>query len=243
MSVRPEQIVIVEDERNLRQTVQYALEREGYRVSAFGDGLSAWTELERRLPDLVLLDIIVPRMDGLELCRKVRRLSETVPVMFLTSRDDEFDRVLGLEIGADDYLCKPFSMRELMARVRVLLRRARMIVARNAAGSTEPADAPGTAVVAGGLELDAGAYTATLHGEPLALTVSEFRMLLAMAGRPGQVFSREQLLTAAYPEDVYVAERAVDSHIKRLRQKLSIAGDGRNLIDTVYGVGYRYVAD
>src|SRR5690349_8403090 len=186
-------IGLVDDEESLRETVGFALRREGYRVEPFPDGLSAWRSFEKGLPDLAILDILMPRMDGLELCRRLRALSERLPILFLTSKDEEFDRVLGLELGADDYLCKPFSMRELAARVKVLLRRA--------AWREEPAGSDERVFEAGRLRLDLRRYQAHWQGAPLPLTVTEFTLLHALARHPGHVKTRNQLLEEGYPND------------------------------------------
>lgn len=224
-------IALVDDEESLRETVGFALRREGYRVESFADGLAAWQSLERSLPDLAILDVLMPRMDGLELCRRLRALSERLPILFLTSRDEEFDRVLGLELGADDYLCKPFSMRELAARVKVLLRRA--------AHRQEP---PGEERVleAGHLRLDLARYQAFWNGAPVPLTVTEFTLLHALARRPGHIKTRAQLLEEGYPHDAYASDRTIDSHVKRLRKKLAEADPASDAIETVYGLGYRF---
>ncbi len=229
-------IALVDDEEDLRETVGLALRRAGYRVETFTDGLEAWRSFENGLPDLAVLDILMPRMDGLELCRRLRGLSERLPILFLTSRDEELDRVLGLEIGADDYLCKPFSMRELTARVKVLLRRA--------AWREAPADPAGNAdervLEAGRLRLDLRRYQATWGGAPVGLTVTEFTLLHVLARHPGHVKTRAQLLEEAYPNDAYVSDRTIDSHVKRLRKKLVEVDPGFEGIETVYGLGYRY---
>src|SRR5918999_382272 len=170
-------IAILEDEDTIREAVGFALGQQGHQVQGFADGLDAWTAFDAALPDLVILDIGLPRLDGLELCRRLRGRSEALPIIFVTSREDEFDRVLGLEIGADDYLCKPFSMRELLARIKVLLRRAAL-----AAGAS---GAAGTLLEAGGLRLDQQRYTATWKGRPLTLTVTEFLLLQALVRHPG----------------------------------------------------------
>jgi two-component system response regulator ChvI len=203
-------------------------------VLAFRDGEQAWQAFERSLPDLIVLDILLPRLDGLELCRRIRSRSQRVPLIFLTSKDEEFDRVLGLELGADDYLCKPFSMRELAARIKVLFRRQAL-----------SGQAPEAAehLRCGGLELDGGRHEARWKGRPLSLTVTEFRLLSALASRPGYVRSREQLLQASFPNDQYMSERTVDTHIKRLRRKLIAADPGFAWIQTVHGLGYRYTPD
>jgi two-component system response regulator ChvI len=213
--------------------VCFALRREGYAPDAFDDGLAAWQAYERALPDVAILDIGLPRMDGLELCRKLRTRSQTLPIIFVTSREEEFDRVLGLEIGADDYLCKPFSMRELMARVKVLLRRASLTPA-------SPATDDDAIVTVGGLVLDPLRLSATWKGGPVPLTVTEFLLLLALARRPGIVKTRDQLMEAAYPDRVSVTDRTIDSHIKRIRRKFETADCTFNALESVYGAGYRY---
>ena len=225
-------IALVDDEENIRETVGYALRKEGYQVDTYTDGAEAWQSLDERLPDVAVLDIMMPRMDGLDLCRKLRAKSETLPIIFLTSRDEEFDRVLGLELGADDYLCKPFSMRELVARVKVLFRRLHL--------ATSPPDAEEKLVDVGGLRLDLQRYTAHWQGQPVQLTVTEFLILNALARHPGHVKSREQLVQEGYPHDSYVSDRTIDSHIKRLRRKLTRVDDAFDEIETVYGLGYRY---
>jgi two-component system response regulator ChvI len=225
-------IALVDDEPNLRETVGFALRREGYRVELYADGLEAWQTFERGLPDLAILDILMPRMDGLELCRRLRALSERLPILFLSSRDEELDRVLGLELGADDSLCKPFSMRELTTRVKVLLRRA--------AFRQEPVGAEERLLDVGALRLDLRRYQAFWRNVPVPLTVTEFTLLQALARHPGHVKTRAQLLEEGYPHDAYVSDRTIDSHIKRLRKKLTDADPGFAGIETVYGLGYRY---
>ena len=226
-------IAVVDDELNIRETVGFALRHQGYRVECYADGLCAWEAFQQKLPDLVILDILMPRMDGLELCRRLKGLSEVLPIIFLTSRDEEFDRVLGLELGADDYLCKPFSMRELVARVKVLFRRMAL--------SREPGLAAKEDILkAGALSLDMNLYEARWRESPVGLTVTEFRILNALVRYPGHVKSRAQLLEEGYPHDTYVSERSIDSHIKRLRQKLVGVDPDFNHIETVHGLGYRY---
>jgi DNA-binding response OmpR family regulator len=177
----------------------------------------------------------MPQMDGLELCRRLRALSERLPILFLSSRDEEFDRVLGLELGADDYLCKPFSLRELVARVKVLLRRAKM--------RAEPSEVTGTSeerrLLRGPLRLDLDRYQAFLDETPVALTVTEFTLLQALVVHPGHVKTRAQLIAEAYPNDAYVSDRTIDSHVKRLRRKLAEVDPAYSPIETVYGLGYR----
>jgi two-component system response regulator ChvI len=229
-------IAVVDDEANIRETVAFALRREGYEVEMYADGLEAATAFEDKMPDLAILDILMPRMDGLELCRKIRVISETVPIIFLTSRDDEVDRILGLELGADDYLVKPFSMRELIARVRVLFRRA----ARRATASRDDED---TLQSIGSLDLDPQRFTVRWKGHPIDLTVTEFMMLQALVRHPGHVKTRRQLTREGYPHDNYVSERTIDSHVKRIRKKFEAVDPQFDRIDTVYGMGYRYQAE
>ncbi len=226
-------VAVVDDEANIRETVGFALEREGYGVFTYAEGATAWEAFQERLPDLAILDIVMPRMDGLELCRRLRARSETLPIIFLTSRDEEFDRVLGLELGADDYLCKPFSMRELMARVKVLFRRLALSAMADEAGD-------GERLVVGPLELDLARYTVRWQGLPVPLTVTEFLMLRSLVRHPGHVKTRDQLMSEGYPHDTYVSERTIDSHIKRLRRKFEQVDAGFEGIETVYGLGYRY---
>ena len=229
-------IAVVDDEPHIRETVGFALRREGYRVEEHADGLEAWAAFERGLPDLVVLDILMPGMDGLELCRRLRARSQKLPIVFVTSKDEELDRVLGLELGADDYLCKPFSVRELVARVRVLLRRLALLE------TPLPADEADDQKVLrrGPLVLDLQRYTARWDGAAVPLTVTEFLLLKALAGRPGHVKTRRQLMEEGYPQDAYVSERTIDSHIKRLRRKFLELTPGFDAIQTVHGLGYRY---
>lgn len=230
-------VVLVDDEENIRETVGLTLSREGYRVDTYADGLEAWEALGElppsRLPDVAVLDILMPRMDGLELCRRLRSLSETLPILFLTSKDEEFDRVLGLELGADDYLGKPFSMRELTARVKVLFRRLALL-----RGAVH--EEPDQILQSGELTLDLNRYQARWGEGTVPLTVTEFLILHALVRHPGHVKTRQQLIDEGYPHDTYVSDRTVDSHIKRLRKKLTrVAGDFSS-IETVYGLGYRW---
>jgi two-component system response regulator ChvI len=227
-------VAVVDDEASIRETVGFALRREGYQVELFADGQAAWDAFERGLPDLVVLDILMPRLDGLELCRRLRGRSAALPIIFLTSRDEELDRVLGLELGADDYLCKPFSMRELVARIRVLFRRA-------ALGRQPGAEA--RALRLGSLALDFDRYLVHWKGRPVSLTVTEFLLVAALARHPGHVKSRKQLMEQGYPHDAYVSERTIDSHIKRVRSKFAEVDPSFAGIDTVYGLGYRYVEE
>ncbi|MGH9320263.1 MAG: response regulator transcription factor [Vicinamibacteria bacterium] len=225
-------VAVVDDEENIRETVGYALRREGYRVDLYSDGQAAWQKFNQEFPDLVVLDIVMPRMDGLELCRKIRGVTEVLPIIFLTSRDEEFDRVLGLELGGDDYLVKPFAVRELIARIKVLFRRLALL--------EKSAAEPEEKLVLGELTLDLARYQARWKNELLPLTVTEFMLLHALARRPGHVKSRGQLMGECYPHDAYVSERTIDSHVKRLRKKFDRVDSAFDGIDTVYGLGYRY---
>jgi two-component system response regulator ChvI len=229
------QIALVDDEDHIRETVGFALSKEGYAVASFPDGVTAWEAMQLRLPDLAILDIMMPRMDGLELCRRLRGLSDELPIIFLTSRDEEFDRVLGLELGADDYLCKPFSTRELLARIKVLLRRLALIRQRAPQAAESLLDV-------GDLRLDLQRYQATWKGAAVPLTVTEFQILRALARHPGHVKTRQQLMREGYPYDAYVSDRTIDSHIKRLRKKFELADAAFAAIETVHGLGYRYAA-
>ena len=235
MSAAARLIAVVEDENTIREMVCLALGKEGYRTEAFDDGARAWEALARALPDLVILDIGLPRLDGLEICRRLRAKSDVLPIIFVTSREEEFDRVLGLEIGADDYLCKPFSMRELMARVKVLLRRATAADGPVRAHEDEP-------VMCGGLAIDPLRLTVAWDSRPVLLTVTEILLLLGLVRRPGIVKTREQLMLDAYPDRVSVSDRTIDSHVKRIRRKFQAVDPAFDRIEGVYGAGYRYRA-
>lgn len=225
--VHMKHIAVVDDEAALRENLSYALNKEGYRVSVHPNGQDAWDAHKNESPDLYLLDILMPRMDGLEFCRLLRRTDSRTPIIFLSSRDEELDRVLGLETGGDDYIGKPFSVRELLARVKAVLRRADGI------GQGEPP------IDVGPLKLDPDSYRAAWNGEELVFTLSEYRLLSELARSPGTVRTRSALYTSAFPDDSFVNERAVDSHIKRIRRKLEVAGAPKNILETVYGLGYR----
>jgi DNA-binding response OmpR family regulator len=227
-------VAVVEDEAGVREAVCFALEENGYAVSSYRDGAEAWSAWTDHLPDLVVLDVIMPRMNGLELCRRIRARSIELPVIFLSSKDEEVDRIVGLELGADDYLCKPFSVRELVARVRALERRLRL----GAPGVPERRDMG--CLDRGALRLDLDAIRVYWHGRLVPLTVTEFRLLEALVRNSGSVLNRDQLLQAAYPEDIYVTERSVDSHIRRIRRKFEETGIPLEAVSSVYGAGYRY---
>ena len=226
-------IVLVDDDRNILTSVSMALEAEGFKVRTYTDGTEALRGLSTGPVDLAILDIKMPRMDGMELLGRLRQNSN-IPVIFLTSKDDEVDEALGLRMGADDYITKPFSQRLLIERIRSLLRRSRS--ALDDAGP-ESGEKP---LSRGELMLDPARHLCTWRGEPVNLTVTEFLILKALAQRPGHVKSRDQLMDAAYGESVYVDDRTIDSHIKRLRKKFKDADDAFNEIETLYGIGYRY---
>src|SRR4051794_9419766 len=208
MTASVRRVAVVGDEEKNREGGCFALRREGYQGEPFDEGLTAWEAFEHARPDLMILDTGLPRMDGLDLCRRVRARSDRLPIIFVTSREEEFDRVLGLEIGADDYLCKPFSMRELMARVKILLRRAAQV--SGAAGEPEETQAIGD------LSLDALRLTARWKSVPVPLTVTEFLLVQALVRRPGVVLTRDQLMDGAYPDRTQVSDRTIDSHVKRI---------------------------
>ncbi|QLH38610.1 MAG: response regulator transcription factor [Defluviicoccus sp.] len=225
-----ETIALVDDDRNILTSVSMALEAEGFQVVTYADGAEALNGFTRQPVDLAILDIKMPRMDGLELISRLRQVSD-VPVIFLTSKDDELDEVLGLRMGADDYITKPFSQRLLIERIRAVLR-------RRAAASPDQAD--NEVMRRGELVLDETRHLCTWRGAEVNLTVTEFLLVQALARRPGHVKSRDQLIDAAYGEHIYVDDRTIDSHIKRLRKKFKDVDDEFAHIETLYGVGYRY---
>ncbi|RLQ89225.1 response regulator transcription factor [Notoacmeibacter ruber] len=230
-------IALVDDDRNILTSVSIALESEGYKVETYTDGASALDGLQDRPPNLAIFDIKMPRMDGMELLRRLRQKSD-LPVIFLTSKDDEIDELFGLKMGADDFIKKPFSQRLLVERVKAVLRRA---VAREAAAAGKPGtDGGASSMERGQLVMDQERHTCTWKNEPVTLTVTEFLILHALAQRPGVVKSRDALMDAAYDEQVYVDDRTIDSHIKRLRKKFKATDDEFDMIETLYGVGYRF---
>ena len=215
-------ILIIDDEPDILRVLAMSLRADGYEVvtAASGEeGLAAFTEQQ---PDIVLVDIKMPGLDGIEVCKQIRAESD-VPIIMVTARVEEIDRLLGLELGADDYVCKPFSPREVVARVKAVLRRA-----------------GGAAAAADDLLIDEDRFLASWAGKRLNLTPVEFALLKTLAAHPGRVFSRDQLMNAMYSDYRVVSDRAVDTHIKNLRRKLADAGDGREVIESVYGLGYRY---
>jgi two-component system OmpR family response regulator len=221
------EILIVDDDGHLREVVRFALEQAGHSVREARDGAQALRMVDEHAPDLLVLDILLPEQDGLSVCRAIRARSR-LPIIFLSSRDEELDRVLGLELGGDDYIGKPFSPRELVARVAAVLRRL---------GDGAPPEGATTVLTHGPLQLDPVRHRCSWAGAEVVLTVTEFALLSALMSAPGRVFARGQLVERAYGSGHYITDRTVDSHIRRLRKKL--AGSGSDPIETVYGVGYR----
>ena len=226
-------IALVDDDRNILTSVTMALEAEGFDVRSFTDGDAALRGLSAQPVDLAILDIKMPRMDGMELLQRLRKQSD-LPVIFLTSKDDEVDEILGLRMGADDYVKKPFSQRLLLERIQVLLRRRAQM---DSNGDDDDAEPP---ILRGNLILDMSRHLCTWGGEAVNLTVTEFLIVKMLAARPGLVKSRDQLMDAAYGEHIYVDDRTIDSHIKRLRKKFKAVDDDFDHIETLYGIGYRY---
>ena len=228
----PKKILIVEDERDVVKLLRYNLEKEGFRVSAVTDGSLALAEMRREEADLVILDLMLPGMDGLEVCRQLRRHDKyaSVPILMLTARSEEADRVVGLEIGADDYVTKPFSMRELIARVRALLRRH------------EPAPQKSN-LQRGALHIDPSAHTVSVSGRHVELSALEFRLLHYLAAHPGMVFSRDHLLDRVWGNDRSVTPRSVDVYVRRVREKIEPQPQHPAYVQTVHGVGYRFSAE
>ncbi len=226
-------VALVDDDRNILTSVSIALEAEGFEVRTYADGAEALRGLTQRPPDLAVLDIKMPRMDGMELLRNLRQTSQ-IPVIFLTSKDDELDELMGLRMGADDYIKKPFSQRLLVERIRALLRREAL------RGDGAAVADPGQIITRGPLLLDGARHACFWNDQPIDLTVTEFLLVKALAQRPGHVKNRDQLMDAAYGEHVYVDDRTIDSHIKRLRKKFKAIDADFSQIETLYGVGYRY---
>lgn len=229
-------VVLVDDDSNILASVKLALESEGFKTRCYTDGQSALDGLRAQAGDIGVFDVKMPRMDGLELLRRLRETSQ-MPVVFLTSKDDEIDEIFGLKMGADDYITKPFSQRLLIERIRVVLRRAK---ARESAQTANAARDEEGCVERGALSLDPERHDVTWRGAHVSLTVTEFLILRALAMRPGVVKSRDALMDAAYDEQIYVDDRTIDSHIKRLRRKFRETDDSFDAIETLYGVGYRF---
>ena len=227
-------IALVDDDKNILASVSMLLEQEGYHVRTFSDPAAALTALAPSPPDLAILDIKMPRMDGLELLRRLKQGTPELPVIFLTSKDEEIDELFGLKMGADDFIRKPFSQRLLVERVKAILRRA------NPKEAAAQKEAEAKILERGLLKMDPERHTCTWKNEPVTLTVTEFLILQALATRPGVVKSRNALMDAAYDDQVYVDDRTIDSHIKRLRKKFKVVDDDFEMIETLYGVGYRF---
>ena len=229
-------ITLVDDDENIVASISLALESHGHQVTAYYDGASGLEGLESDPPDLAILDVKMPRMDGMEVLRRLRRTSD-IPVIILTSKDEEIDEILGFNLGADDYIHKPFSQRLLIERVKALLRRV------GADGEEAPPptdDAASRAIKRGKLTLDPARHDCLWEGRPVKLTVTEFLLLQSLAQRPGFVKSRDNLMDAAYDDQVYVDDRTIDSHVKRMRKKFRQVDPEFDAIETLYGVGYRY---
>jgi len=225
-------IALVDDDQNILTSVSIALETEGYRVKTYKDGEEALRGIGQQPVDMAILDIKMPRMDGMELLQNLRQTSQ-LPIIFLTSKDDEIDELLGFRMGADDYIKKPFSQRLLIERIRALMRRV------EATGDI-PTGKQEEKLVRGDLVLDPERHLCTWQGNPVQLTVTEFLLLRALAQYPGHVKNRDQLMDAAYGENIYVDDRTIDSHVKRLRKKFREIDGEFGEIETLYGVGYRY---
>lgn len=230
-------IALVDDDRNILTTVSISLQAEGFATRLYSDGEGALAALIENPPDLAVFDIKMPRMDGLELLRRLR-VHSALPVIFLTSKDDEADEELGLETGADDYIAKPFSLRLLIARIRAILRRNDHHLPEP--GSSAIDEHAAQPLARGRLTMDPARHHVTWDGQPVSLTVTEFLLLEALAGRPGVIKSRNQLMDAAYPDDVFVDDRTVDSHIKRMRRKFRVVDREFSAISTLYGAGYSF---
>ncbi len=234
-------IALVDDDRNILTSVSIGLQAEGFATRVYSDGETALKALLENPPDLAVCDIKMPRMDGFELLRQLREKC-ALPVIFLTSKDEETDEALGLSLGADDYITKPFSQRLLVARIRAILRRSELV--RGETGATDSdhvAEAQTSSVIARGpLEMDPARHRVNWHGKAVSLTVTEFLILEALATRPGVIKSRNQLMDAAYSDDVFVDDRTIDSHIKRLRRKFRVVDPDFSAIATLYGAGYSF---
>ena len=227
-------ITLVDDDENIVESVKLALESHGHTVRAFHDGASGLEALESDPPDLAILDVKMPRMDGMEVLRKLRQTS-SLPVIMLTSKDEEIDEILGFNLGADDYMTKPFSQRLLIERIKAILRRAGV-----ESGEIDTSENAGKSLKRGKLAMDPARHECTWDGKPVRLTVTEFLLLQSLAQRPGFVKSRDNLMDAAYDDQVYVDDRTIDSHVKRMRKKFRVVDPAFDAIETLYGVGYRY---
>lgn len=222
-------ILVTDDDAHIREIISFALEKAGMKVTLAGDGRETLSRFHSVAADLIVLDINMPELDGLEVCREIRKISE-IPILFLSSRDDEIDRILGLEIGGDDYVTKPFSPRELVARINVILKRS--------ASSSSSVTPPTHNLEYGKLRIYPDQHSASWAGQTVSLTATEFAMLVLLAGQPSRVFSRDSIMGQAYGHHVYVSDRTIDSHIRHIRQKFAEVGCPV-LIETVHGVGYK----
>src|ERR1700730_14339160 len=223
-------ILVIEDDKDIVELVRYNLEKDGYQVVASGDGATGLAQIRKAPPDLVILDLMLPKLAGLDICKEVRRdvSLNRLPILILTAKGEEADRVVGLELGADDYVTKPFSPRELAARVKALLRRA------------EPGTPSEKPIEVGGLRIDPAAYRATRAGKPVPMSTLEFRLLYFLAARPNRVFTRDQLLDAVWGTERFVTPRSVDVYIRRLREKVESDADHPSFLKTVRGAGYMF---
>jgi two-component system response regulator ChvI len=235
MNAPQTKIALIDDDKNILTSVTMALEAEGFNVKTYMEGEAAVKGLELNPVDLVVSDIKMPRMDGMEVLAKIREKS-AVPLIFLTSKDDEIDQVLGLRMGADDYITKPFSQRLLIERIRAILRRNEY----RAVNTNDAGNGDGTVIRQGNLVLDEDRHLCQWKGSSVNLTVTEFLLIKALAARPGHVKSRDSLMDIAYGDSIYVDDRTIDSHIKRIRKKFKQVDNEFDHIDTVYGVGYKY---
>ena len=227
-------IALVDDDRNILTSVSMTLEAEGFEVETYTDGQQAFDAFSKKMPEIAVLDISMPRMDGMDLLQRIRQKA-SIPVIFLTSKDDEIDEVLGLRMGADDFIKKPFSQRLLVERIRSLLRRQDAL-----AGNAVEGEEDNKVIELGHLRMDPLRHSVRWKDKDVVLTVTEFLLLQALAQRPGFVKSRDQLMDVAYEDQVYVDDRTIDSHIKRLRKKMRNVDDEFAAIETLYGIGYRY---
>ena len=227
--MKREKIIVVEDEVDIREIIEYNLSREGYQVYSTLDGENALRLINKQIPDLVLLDLMLPGLDGMEICRmlKVDPVTRSIPIIMVTAKGDESDIVLGLGIGADDYVTKPFSPKELLARIKAVLRRGALKEERSARDR----------IIRGEVVIDAGRHEVRIHGKPAIFTPTELRLVHFLASHPGRVFTRDYLLSQAIGEDAFVVDRNIDVHIRAVRKKL---GPYRDLIETIRGVGYRF---
>lgn len=231
----PKTILVVDDDNNIREVLRFALGKAGYTVVEAEDGASALTLFAKQAPDLLILDVMMPELDGTDVCRAIRKTSR-VPIIFLSSRDEDMDRIIGLELGGDDYVTKPFSPRELVARVKAVLRRLEPLDLTPGAPKAElkPVQTHGR------LRVDSNLFQVTWDGKEVTLTATEFALVAALLGYPGKVYSRQELMDRAIGDDVVVTDRTIDSHVRRIRRKFESVG--ADPIDTVHGVGYRLKA-